>query len=350
MNFINEHTDDFLYVYADCVPVKGHARSTLNDLSKREIHFIPNSYYPLFGIFKNHTVGEILSFLETEADQVNFNSFVDFLLKNNLGTFVSDISLFPDLPVEWHHPSFVTNAIIDCGEHLHDFPSIFNQLDELGCKNCQIRCYNELPLATIQALLQSMPQTGSFQGFELYLKYSSEFTEEILRTLVASQKMLILLVVHSAPENAVLFSEWNYDGVAGGRVLLVQQPIHSCETCGIINLPGMRVPSQTGFAENRLHNSCLNRKIGVDVNGFIKNCPSMRNHYGNISDTTLREALSHPDFAKVGNIHKDQVKVCSDCEFRYVCIDCRAYLSDETDPYSKPAKCSYNPYTTEWKS
>jgi hypothetical protein len=40
--------------------------------------------------------------------------------------------------------------------------------------------------------------------------------------------------------------------------------------------------------------------------------------------------------------------VCKDCEFRYICTDCRAYLEDPYNEYSKPLKCGYDPYTGEW--
>lgn len=80
-----------------------------------------------------------------------------------------------------------------------------------------------------------------------------------------------------------------------------------------------------------------------------KNCPSMKESYGNIKDTTLIEALEKPGFKKYWNITKDQINVCKDCEFRYICTDCRAYLEDPDDIYSKPLKCGYNPYTCEWE-
>lgn len=74
--------------------------------------------------------------------------------------------------------------------------------------------------------------------------------------------------------------------------------------------------------------------------------------FGNIKDTTLKEALSHPDFKKYWNITKDQIEVCKDCEFRHICTDCRAYTErthfDKDIDLSKPLKCGYNPYTNEW--
>lgn len=80
----------------------------------------------------------------------------------------------------------------------------------------------------------------------------------------------------------------------------------------------------------------------------------MPQSFGNIKDTTLEEALSHPDFKKYWNLTKDSIEVCKDCEFRYICTDCRAYTerthtNAEGLDTSKPLKCGYNPYTGEWE-
>jgi SPASM domain peptide maturase of grasp-with-spasm system len=75
----------------------------------------------------------------------------------------------------------------------------------------------------------------------------------------------------------------------------------------------------------------------------------MTKDYGNISSTTLQEALNHPDFKKYWNITKDKISACKDCEFRHICTDCRAYIENPEDIYSKPLKCGYNPYTCEWE-
>jgi SPASM domain peptide maturase of grasp-with-spasm system len=74
----------------------------------------------------------------------------------------------------------------------------------------------------------------------------------------------------------------------------------------------------------------------------------MTESFGNIKETTLMEALEKPGFKKCWDINKDKIHVCKDCEFRYACTDCRAYVEDPADILSKPLKCGYNPYTGEW--
>lgn len=74
----------------------------------------------------------------------------------------------------------------------------------------------------------------------------------------------------------------------------------------------------------------------------------MRQSYGNTRDLPLAAAMQKVNSSLQAGITKDKVSVCKDCEFRYICTDCRAFVSSPDDPYSKPAKCSYDPYTATW--
>ncbi len=47
-------------------------------------------------------------------------------------------------------------------------------------------------------------------------------------------------------------------------------------------------------------------------------------------------------------IKKDMIDVCKICEFRYICPDCRVFITDDTDILSKPKKCNYDPITAVW--
>lgn len=103
------------------------------------------------------------------------------------------------------------------------------------------------------------------------------------------------------------------------------------------------------FTESQCHNTCLNRKLSVDQDGYIKNCPYMKHHYGHISNTNIEEVVNLPEFQKWWHIKKDEIDVCKDCEFRHMCTDCRAFIKDPENIYSQPAKCTYNPYICKWE-
>jgi SPASM domain peptide maturase of grasp-with-spasm system len=99
--------------------------------------------------------------------------------------------------------------------------------------------------------------------------------------------------------------------------------------------------------ESKLYNNCLNRKLGIDIHGNIKNCTALNKSYGNLKDSNLIEIVSSLEFQKLWLIKKDDIMVCKDCEFRYMCSDCRAF-TENNDLYGKPKYCRYNPYKMEW--
>ncbi|MNR02411.1 hypothetical protein D3C85_1182610 [compost metagenome] len=75
----------------------------------------------------------------------------------------------------------------------------------------------------------------------------------------------------------------------------------------------------------------------------------MPESFGHIGDTRLADVLANPEFKKNWLLNKDSITVCKDCEFRHVCTDCRAYVEQPQDRYSKPLKCGYDPYANVWE-
>jgi SPASM domain peptide maturase of grasp-with-spasm system len=149
------------------------------------------------------------------------------------------------------------------------------------------------------------------------------------------------VAVHGAPARASL---------RPGRRLAVQlfrRAIASADSCGQIHL-GYFATDLATFSEAQRFNTCLNQKVGIDVAGKIKNCPSCTTCFGDAGATPLADVVKLDAFRRVWSVAKDQVKVCRDCEYRYICTDCRAFTQDG-DPLGKPAKCGYDPYTGQWR-
>ena len=100
--------------------------------------------------------------------------------------------------------------------------------------------------------------------------------------------------------------------------------------------------------------SCLLGKITITDNGDLLPCIFSRNFaVGNVKNNSLQEIVEGQKLQTVWRNTKDQVLVCQDCEYRYVCFDCRP-LSEGVnqgrgDYLSAPyPRCTYNPYTGEW--
>jgi SPASM domain peptide maturase of grasp-with-spasm system len=132
-----------------------------------------------------------------------------------------------------------------------------------------------------------------------------------------------------------------------GVIAYITQRIDSNSHCGIID-PFYFQLHQGSFVEAQKYNSCLNRKLSIDIDGSIKNCPTLKTSYGKIDEVNDFDwILNESTFKNLWSINKDQIAICKDCEFRYVCTDCRGFLDD---PFAKPYKCGYNPYTTTWEN
>lgn len=71
--------------------------------------------------------------------------------------------------------------------------------------------------------------------------------------------------------------------------------------------------------------------------------------YEDTNTDEVRQLSQNRHFTELWHITKDRIEVCKDCEFRYICTDCRCFIIDESNIYSKPKNCKYNPYSTEWE-
>jgi SPASM domain peptide maturase of grasp-with-spasm system len=329
-------------LYACCIAVRGARRSTVCDVQRGAYHLIPNGLHEILTTHRDRTLEEIKEAFGPEAHGV-IDEYFGFLDEKELGFWTDEPESFPELDRTWQAPELINNAVVDVdGESRHDFASIAAQLAELGCRALQLRFFAPLPLEQIdEALVPTM--YGPLRSVDVLMHWTDECAEESLQALSRKHRRLSSIVVHSAPEDRVVRSE------DGDRVPIFYrtQRIDSHDHCGQVH-PAYFSLTLRPFLEAQSHNSCLNRKVSVDARGEIRNCPSLPRSYGNAASTTLHSAVMQHGFREVWEVNKDQIAVCRDCEFRYVCTDCRAWVSDPSDPLSKPAKCSYDPYTAQW--
>ncbi|MCU0448008.1 MAG: grasp-with-spasm system SPASM domain peptide maturase [Microscillaceae bacterium] len=336
---------DYFRLFANCLSVKGARRSIICDIQRQNFEFIPNGLYDILIENRGKSLSEIKAEYNNEYDEV-IDEYFNFLIDKDFAFWCEkdELDLFPDLDLYWDEPAQITNAIIDLNEWSKlDWANIIQQLEGLGCKHLQVRAFAVYQPAFYESIFQLL-ENKRIISLEIITPYLLDIEEDSWLALAQKYPRLHNLILHSAPEDK--FAVEDPSGM--GNVLYVSQVIDSSVHCGIISPSYFSINIKT-FTEAQQHNSCLNRKISIDVGGEIKNCPSMTKSYGNIQDTTLAQVLENQDFKKVWTIHKNQIEVCKDCEFRYICTDCRAYISEPENQYSKPAKCNYNPYTATWE-
>lgn len=322
-------------LFADIQIVEGAIRSLLID-------FRSNSHMPLSlelsGFLKSRKI--FVSGLPKEDAE-----FVQYLVDNNYGMYcsASEAERFPPLNMEWDNPSSITNAIIEIGAGSVEYVSkIFAELGSNLCEHIELRFDERPDLKFLTSILEKASEESIF-GVELVLPFDPEIDVDFLQEMRVKAKVFIYKVtLFNTPENFLPKTEAS---ILGMRYLHGEA---TCSDCGVIREGHFNV-SIPFFTESNGYNSCLNRKVAIDAAGNIKNCPSTANKFGNISDTKLSDVIEDETFVSLWGITKEKVKVCRDCEYRHVCTDCRAYLEDPLDHYSKPLKCGYDPYTGIWE-
>ena len=328
-------------LYAGCVPVQGAKRSVICDLQRQAVRFIPGGLYEILTEHRGKTVEEIQAFYEHEYDE-EIGEYFKFLIDNELGFWCDeDPESFPDLDLAWDAPERITNALLDfdAGSD-HNVPALLAQLDDLGCKALQVRFFAPCGPQELWRILDAA-RYGRLRSIELLFPYSEALPREEIERLCAEFPRVSQVQVHSAP------GSWKGKAPSGASITLSPQVVDSPACCGQVH-PGLFAINLGHFTEAQKHNTCLNRKIAVDARGEIRNCPSLPRSYGNAAEVSLHSALAQRDFTALWSINKDQIEICKDCEFRYICTDCRAYIQNPADLYSKPSKCRYDPYTATW--
>jgi SPASM domain peptide maturase of grasp-with-spasm system len=332
-----------LKLFANCLPVRGYNRSIICDIQRNNFDFIPNV---LCDFLQKKNIFSLNILIESYGieNTIILEEYVTFLLEKDYCYEISetDLSLFPDLGMDYLNPSVITNAILELDEINNDLINeIIAQLEMLGCKYIDLKFYANKNYSFFIDLLHLF-DNSIITSINVFAKFDSQHLNiENVKDVCKSYYRVQQFFLHSAEIPQII------DMNSVSTIYVTEEKITNHSSCGIIS-PIYFSTNLYTFTESQKHNTCLNRKISIDVEGNIKNCPSMVKSYGNIRDTTLKEAIEKPSFKDMWYIHKDQIEVCKDCEFRHICTDCRAYIQDPNNIYSKPAKCSYNPYTSVW--
>ncbi len=340
---MNSKPGEYYLLYTDCIAVKGAARSSIVDLLREDLYFISNELYDLILELRNAP----LDTLKMDYDELSwpmFDAYIGFLQENDLGFWTTDPQRFPPMSLQWDHPSLITNAIIDVKkESDHDLEDIFQQLEHLGCRDIQFRYYDTTPIAEI-ATIMNLLETSRIKSVEFIFKYSKACTKKALYHLTQKYFRIKTITIHGSPKDETYVMRRASDRCGMGNIMYLKQDIDSNRHCGQISERYFSISGVKAFTEAINYNSCLNRKIAIDYDGSIKNCPTLEKSYGNVKQQKLHAAIND-EFKQWWYIKKDQIEVCQVCEFRYVCTDCRAFVKGALD---KPLKCSYNPYTLSW--
>ena len=332
---------NFVQMYACCIPVKGYKRSLIYDLQRpQNSNFIPNDMYDIIVDFRNKSIEEIKRLYQYQYNE-EIDSYFHFLLENNFAFVLqkNELNNFPPLENIWESPSEITNSIIYVSKkNIKYLNLLLKQLSDLRCDAVQFCFTDNITIEHIHILGKQL-ELLRILSVEILFNYNDLLNISDMISVIDKYPRIRRVGIGNCPQE---FS------CTDKRLYCTINQIDWENGCGNISSQYFSIGMEM-FFESQHHNTCLNRKICIDMNGNIKNCPFMKQSFGNIKNTTLKEAIVKQGFKDFWFICKDNIEVCKNCEFRYMCTDCRCYIKQPANIYSPPSKCTYNPYITLWK-
>lgn len=334
--------EQVLKLTTSCRLVKGDAQALMYDLQYSEYICIPNDLHDILISCDGKSLQEI-QVLYGKEDMLLIKNYLDYLFEKELVFYCKkdELESFPDIKLNWCTPNILENFILDIDDtSCHDYNQIIGELSEFLLKVLQIRYFSAMTFSELDEII-NLIEKSNIRTIELIVKYTSEITEKDWKNLIDKcVKITYITVYASAVGNIIQYKQ-------GTLLYTIEKPL-SHNDCGIIS-KNLFTCNMNLFCESQKYNSCLNKKASIDVKGEIRNCPSMPKSFGHHKNTSLDDILRTPEFQEYWKLNKDHIKVCQDCEYRYMCTDCRAYLKNPNDIHSQPAKCTYNPYIAKWQ-
>lgn len=341
---------NYYKLFPSLIPVKGYLRSLLLDPSRVNYYFIPNELYE---IISEEFIDVDKLYEKYPNDIKTIDEYIKFLTKNELIFEVSskDESLFPKLDTNWETPSHITNMIIDIGNYEIQKDKFSFEIGKLGVQALAIRVFDLKYLDYVNqfvSFLSEENRMNRLKDIQIDISANSQSLSKLQRQTVhilAKNPIISTINIYSFDKFLKFDNE---------KIRVYEKEVLNEKDCGVVDGNISYVTRHLIF-ESMAYNSCLNCKLSIDSNGNIKNCPSMKKSFGKINDKSLDEVIEEDSFKKYWNISKDSIEVCKDCEFRYICTDCRVYternhMDGNGFDFSKPLKCSYDPYTGDFNS
>lgn len=342
----------YFNIFSNILPVKGYSRTLICDLQRNVSELYPLDLFYLLEELKQDSIETILENYDEDSKEV-FSEYMNILLDKEYG-FITENDWdknFPPLSYEYKDPTILSNIVIEF-DNMKILYEIRESIEKLLISHLVIFSSRNLSKNDFKEIDDCFKES-CLEGIEIYSPYYEMVNEDFIKDLNKNTLRIYNLIFYNCNDFRLEEGEEIY------RFTMNFLPDNlSLKSCGKVNLKYFST-NITKVLEAINHNSCLHKKIAIDLKGNIRNCPSMSESFGNIKDTTLEEALNKPGFKKYWDITKDRIEVCKDCEFRYICTDCRAYVENPETPLSfgegsgvrlsKPLKCGYNPYTAEWE-
>jgi len=330
----------FFYIYEDCRFVKGYNRSIIYDLGKETFFYIPNILYDIMVKFNGEKISEIFKYYAYENKKY-IVEYLSFLFENNIAftSKVNNINIFSSLNLDFETASIFSNAIIEIDKKTN-YSKLFNELENLGCNHILLISFSKLTIIQIEKIIK-LCDSSAFKSIEIITSYFQDFT--VLENMFDKYPRVKSIILHSTPKK----NKSKKDIKEDKNITFLLENYTKLADLSKISINNFRVNLPL-YTESLKFNTFFNKKIIIDSRGNVLKNMYNSETYGNIYRTKIIDIYNKTDLKEYWEISKNNIVICQDCEYRYMCIDSRVPLKEKGCFYFNDT-CNYNPYIAKWK-
>ncbi len=297
----------YFSLYSFCIPVRGKDAAIVCNLQNSSYTEIPLFLFEMLEYYSNLSLKELEELYNDKTHYIF--KYLTLLEKRNIGRFSLLPNEFCKIDLTWKKPEKIRSAIIDIDDRQKlNYFDIFDQLNDLSCRNLEIRFFYSVNQRFLEEILLHT-KTSKIRTIDFILPFEgSQFDIKRYRKSLHQHKKLCHTIFYGTDlkinyKNDCIFST----------------PKDLSSPTAFEDIPEDRYIINTAFfSESQKFNTYYNAKVCIDINGNIKNCTSHDRHFGNVRDGKIEDLIDQSDFKLFWNINNDQILGIQDSPLRYI--------------------------------
>jgi len=329
--FYSENQNHFK-LYASCVPVKGVNRGAIFDLQRGNIHFVPNILLELLDKFSDRQLFE-----EYAEQKKMLYKYFNYLYEQDL-IFCTNTPLnFPSISKNnYFSPNYLDFLSVEINTIQPYKIALFERIDNLGVREL-VLIQNNFNIDNIKEMLK-LCEESKITGIVIITPYLESLKDEEISKIFNRNLRVLQWIFYGTSQIKELNSKIVFSKKTLANIL-----------CKRISSVNDFVVNTSAYIEALSYNLYFNKRAYITDNGFVKHTIDDSFTYGNIEKEEFKKIILSKKFQELWCITKNEIKICKNCEFRFVCPDNRIPVKENKKEYTQQTSCCYNPKTNMWK-
>jgi len=328
----------------NCFIVDGAERSIIYDLQRGDYGILTGE---LAAAIRNCTSGSFKDlFSELPPEDLDFyEPFIEELITNDylIPVDAIEVPYFEHMSTTWNYPYEVSNAIIEYSSRSsYDLIEALKKIDQLGCQAVEIRFTDAWDLPFYEQLSKGIDGM-IFRHIDMLICFKQGQEDQFMFELKQLHPAFFCITQYQSPEDKMLK---NIAAEYAGLKRVQKNYTDLVNDHGVY--PKNFYINKDFFLESLQHHTYFNGKVVIMADGQVRNATNHPHTFGHINEVDLALLMKNPDFTLLWNIPKDNIRICKDCEFRYMCMDSRIPFKNDKNEWEYEDTCNYDPYNCQW--